>query len=55
MKSNQRWKRVGTPIGADKIVLDTGRIIPVKGVVGVSYALTGFEFGYGNVVWDYLT
>jgi acetoacetate decarboxylase len=38
----------------DKIVLDTGRSIPVRGIVDASYALTGFEFGYGEVVWDYI-
>ena len=59
-----RWEmKPGTPMalksatvasGAEKIVLDTGRVIPIKGIVDVSYALTGFKFGYGNVVWDYL-
>ena len=43
---------VASPI--DKIFLDTGKMIPVKEVVDVSYALTGFEFGYGEVVWDYI-
>jgi len=41
-----------SPIG--RIVLDTGKVIPVKEIVDASYALTGFEFGYGEVVWDYL-
>jgi acetoacetate decarboxylase len=58
-----RWEiRPGTPIAlksavaaspVDKIVLDTGRCIPVKEIVDASYALVGFEFGYGQVVWDY--
>jgi acetoacetate decarboxylase len=38
----------------DQIVLDTGKVIPVKEIVDVSYALTSFEFGYGEVVWDYI-
>jgi acetoacetate decarboxylase len=38
----------------DRIVLDTGKVIPVKEIVDASYALTGFEFGYGEVVWDYI-
>jgi acetoacetate decarboxylase len=38
----------------NRIVLDTGKIIPVNEILDVSYALTGFEFGYGEVVWDYL-
>jgi len=44
--------KVASPV--DKIVLDTGMEIPVKGIVDASYVLTGFEFGYGEVVWDYL-